>query len=244
MKILCLEGTARIASCAILSDGKVLAEYTVHPGGLSHSELLLPMCHSLLTSCGLSVCDIDLFACTVGPGSFTGVRIGVSTVKGLAFDKRKPCAEVSSLEALAECLAPLKGILCPVMDARRAQVYNALFRNTGDGTVRLTEDRAIALDELARELLTLASDEPVYLVGDGYDIAREALLAAGVTLADTPVALRGQSAAAAGRCAYRMACEGRLVSDEELRPLYLRLPQAERERLERLKETTKGECNK
>ena len=240
MKILCLESTAKIASCAILEDGDTLAEYTVHPGGLSHSELLLPMCKSLLTSLGLSIDDIDLFAAAAGPGSFTGVRIGVSVIKGLAFSKEKPCAEVSSLEALAEGLTPIRGILCPVMDARRGQVYNALFRSTEEGTVRLSEDRALSLDELAEELLTYR-DKPIYLVGDGYRIAREALTARGVALADTPLALRGQSAAAVGRCAYRMAKDGRTVSDEALRPVYLRLPQAERERLERLKETTKGE---
>lgn len=243
MKILCLEGTAKIASCAILDGANTLAEYTVHPGALSHSELLLPMCESLLTSCGLTVDDIDLFATAVGPGSFTGVRIGVSVVKGLAFGRGKPCAEVSSLEALAESLTPLRGILCPVMDARRSQVYNAIFKSSGEGTVRLSEDRAIPLDTLAEELLALSAEAPFYLVGDGYEIAREALTAAGVPLAETPLALRGQNAAAVGRCAYRMACEGKTVSDEALRPLYLRLPQAERERLEKLKQE-EGEAKK
>ncbi len=244
MKILCLDSTAKIASCAILEDGNLLCEYTVHPGALSHSELLLPMCESLLSSCALSPDDIDLFACTAGPGSFTGVRIGVSVIKGLAFAKKKPCAEVSSLLALAENLFPLRGILCPVMDARRNQVYNALFKGSEGGIERITQDRAISLDDLAAELHALPGDEPIYLVGDGYGIAKEALAKSGVHPADTPLALRGQSAAAVGRCAYRMACEGRTVSDEGLRPVYLRLPQAERERLERLKDTNKGEDTK
>ncbi|MBO7293738.1 MAG: tRNA (adenosine(37)-N6)-threonylcarbamoyltransferase complex dimerization subunit type 1 TsaB [Clostridia bacterium] len=233
MKILCLDSTAKVATAALLSDGEVLAEYTVN-GGLSHSELLLPMIRSLLTSCALTEDDIDLFACTAGPGSFTGVRIGVSLIKGLAFGRGKPVAAVSALEALAESLVPLDGILCPVMDARRGQVYNALFRCEGGVPVRLTEDRAIAADELAEELTSRYPGEGCRLVGDGYRVAEAVLAERGVPLLVTPLSLRGGVAAAAGRCAYRMAQRGETVTDEALRPLYLRLPQAERERLERL----------
>lgn len=233
MKILCLDSTAKVATAALLSDGETLAEYTVS-GGLSHSELLLPMVRSLLTSCALTEDDIDLFACTVGPGSFTGVRIGVSLIKGLAFGRGRPVAAVSALEALAESLLPMDGILCPVMDARRGQLYSALFRCEGGIPVRLTEDRAIGADELAEELLTHYPGEGCHLVGDGYRVAEAAFTERGVPLLDTPLSLRAQSAAAVGRCAYRMALRGETVSDEALRPLYLRLPQAERERLARL----------
>ena len=233
MKILCLDSTAKVATAALLSDGETLAEYTV-TGGLSHSELLLPMVRSLLTSCALTEEDIDLFACTAGPGSFTGVRIGVSLIKGLAFGRGKPVAAVSALEALAESLMPLSGLVCPVMDARRGQVYSALFRCEGGVPVRLTEDRAIGADELAEELLSRYPGEGCRLVGDGYRVAEAVLAERGVPLLETPLSLRAQSAAAVGRCAYRMALRGETVSDEALRPVYLRLPQAERERLERM----------
>ena len=234
MKILCLDSTAKVASAAILSDGELWAETTVFGGGRSHSELLLPMLRSLLSSTSLTEDDIDLFACTVGPGSFTGVRIGASIVKGLAFGRSKPCVAVSALEALAENLAPLSGLLCPVMDARRAQVYTALFRREGDGLRRLTPDRALDVRTLAAEVAATYPGEPVYLVGDGIAVAEAAFREAGVPLAVTPERLRLQSAASVGRCAYRMAMRGETVTDCGLRPTYLRLPQAERERLERL----------
>lgn len=234
MKILCLDSTAKVASAAILDDLTVLGAYTVSGGGRSHSELLLPMIRSLLTSTSLTEDDIDLFACTAGPGSFTGVRIGAAVIKGLAFGREKPCCEVSALWALAEQLVPLDGLVAAVMDARRAQVYTALFRCEGGVLTRLTPDRAIAAEELAAEIRTAYPDEGVRLVGDGMAVARAALEGAGVPILPTPLLLSEQNAAAAGRCAYRMAAAGETVTDEALRPIYLRLPQAERERQERL----------
>lgn len=233
MKILCLDSTAKVATAAILSDNKVLAEYTVD-GTRSHSELMLPMLRSLLTSTGLAPDDIDLFACTVGPGSFTGVRIGVSVIKGIAFGRGKPCAAVSTLEALAENTAPMSGLICPVMDARRAQVYNALFERRGGVLHRLTPDRAIGLAELGEELLREHPDTPVLLVGDGVAVAEDILLHAGVRLGEVPSLLLSQNAVAVGRVALRMADAKETVTDDALRPIYLRMPQAERERLERL----------
>ena len=240
MKILCLDSTAKVATAAILSDDTVLAEYTVN-GTRSHSELMLPMLRSLLTSTGLTPDDIDLFACTVGPGSFTGVRIGVSVIKGIAFGRNKPCAAVSTLTALAENTVGLSGLICPVMDARRAQVYNALFERRDGVLHRLTPDRAIGLSELAEELLRDHPDTPVLLVGDGVAVARDALKARGVVLGEMPSLLLSQNAAALGRVALQMARNGETVTDEELRPIYLRLPQAERERLERLEKEKQTE---
>lgn len=235
MKILCLDSTAKVATAAVLCGDEVLAEYTVNGGGRSHSELLLPMVRSLLTSVGMTPDDIDLFACTAGPGSFTGVRIGVSVIKGIAFGRNKPCCAVSSLEALAAQVAPLPCLVAPVMDARRGQVYNALFRIDADGALhRLTPDRALPAEELAEELATLYKGESVALVGDGIAVAQRALTNANVELLALPYPIRLQSAAAAGRVAYRMAQGGDVVTDDALRPVYLRLPQAERERLERL----------
>lgn len=230
MNILALDSTAVAASCAVARDAHTLAEFTAD-NGLTHSELLLPMAEAAMHASHLDVADIDLFACTVGPGSFTGVRIGVATVKGLAFGTGKRCAAVSTLEALAENLAPLPGLYCAVMDARRGQVYNALFEWRDGALRRLCPDRAISLSDLGRELREKYEGVKVYLAGDGYDIAYNAFTDTGIRLMVTPVGLRLQSAAAVARCALRLAEAGATVSDSALVPIYLRLPQAERDRL-------------
>lgn len=230
MKILAFDGTAKAASVALLEDGKILASYTVD-NGLTQSELLLPMAESVLKSLKLEFSDVDVFATSVGPGSFTGVRIGVSLIKGLAFGRKAPCVAVSTLEALAENLVPLSGILVPCMDARRNQVYTATFRCDGEKAERLTPDRAISLDDLAKELLEYS--EPIYLSGDGYKVAKAALEGAGVKISETPPILINENAESVARVAMRKYEAGEFVSDEELSPTYLRLPQAERERLER-----------
>ena len=148
MITLAFDSTAKAASVAALRDGIILAQETVD-NGLTQSELLLPMAEDMLKSLRLAYDDIDLLATAVGPGSFTGVRIGVALIKGLAFGKNIPCASVSTVEALAENLAGLSGIVVPCLDARRGQVYTALFRSSEEGIVRLTEDMAIPLTELA-----------------------------------------------------------------------------------------------
>ena len=231
MKILAFDGTARAASVAMLDDERVLGYYTID-NGLTQSELLLPMAENLLESLKLSFGDVELYATSVGPGSFTGVRIGVSLIKGLAFGKGLPCAEVSTLEALAENAATLKGIIVPCMDARRAQVYSATFRSDGTSLTRLTEDRAVALSSLAEELKEFEG-ERIYLVGDGYYVAKAAMDKAAVVCENTPELLILENAVSVARVAKRMYERGECVSDSELSPVYLRLPQAERERLER-----------
>ena len=232
MIILAFDGTAKCASCAILRDDICLGEYNVD-NGLTQSELLLPMAESLMKSLRLNFSDVELYATSVGPGSFTGVRIGAALVKGLAFGKNVPCAEVSTLEALAENARGLRGIIVPAMDARRGQVYTAIFRCDGENLTRLTEDMAISITELGERLREF--DEPIYLTGDGYGVAKKGLTAEGLQIENTPVALRNQSAASVARVALRQFKEGKTVSDTELSPTYLRLPQAERERLERSK---------
>ena len=229
--ILAFDSTAKVASVALMQGEKVLAEYSLNCG-LTQSELLLPMAEHCLASLHKDFSDVAAFACTVGPGSFTGVRIGVATVKGLAFGKDVPCLEVSTLEALAENLRGLRGLIVPCMDARRSQVYNALFLSDGNSLTRVTEDRAISLDALAEELKAYENQE-IFLVGDGYDVARKHLTAMHVPLASTPTGLRDQRAASCAAVASRMLLEGRTRSDRELSPSYLRLPQAERERLEK-----------
>ena len=236
MIILAFDGTAKCASCAVLRDEVCLGEYNID-NGLTQSELLLPMAENLMKSLKLEYSDVELFATSVGPGSFTGVRIGAALVKGLAFGRNIPCAEVSTLEALAENASGLRGIIVPAMDARRGQVYTAIFRCDGENLTRLCEDMAISITELGERLREF--DEPIYITGDGYEVARKNMSAMGLKLENTPVALRNESAASVAKVALRQYREGKTVSDVELSPTYLRLPQAERKRLERSKNNEK-----
>ena len=221
----------------MIDDGRVLGECTIN-NGLTQSELLLPMAEDLLKTLGLTFDSVGLYAAAAGPGSFTGVRIGVSLIKGLAFGKNIPCVEVSTLEALAENLVPLNAVLCPAMDARRAQVYNAIFECDGENVKRITPDRAISLAELADELRAYG-DRKIYVSGDGYTVVHRALAEVGVVLQKTPRAMISASAASVGLVAERKYAHGEFVSDSELSPIYLRLPQAERERLEKMNDSKK-----
>ncbi len=232
MLTLAFDSTARIASCSVIKDGRVLSDFSID-NGLTQSELLLPMAEESLRRLKLSFDDIDLIACAVGPGSFTGVRIGVSTVKGLAFGRSLPIAPVSTLEALAYNLKGLSGITVAVMDARRDQVYSAIFRQADGSIERLCEDCAVSLGEL-NSMLKDYEGMPIYLVGDGYDKAYAALTSLGVSICQTPPLLKLQSAASVGAVGEVMYKAGLCVTDTELSPTYLRLPQAERERLDRI----------
>lgn len=231
MLILALDSTAIAATVALCNGEKLLVDYTVNLGH-THSETLLPMVEAVMKTARVSASDIDLFALSAGPGSFTGLRIGAATVKGLAFGKNKPCIGVSTLEALAYNLIGFEGIACPVMNARRAQVYNALFEVNGNtGLKRLTPDRAIAITELEDELVS--QTRPIYLSGDGYDITREGF--SRVSTKDTPAILIPQNAYSVAMCALRKYDAGERGTDLELSPVYLRLSQAERERAEKQK---------
>ena len=234
MITLAFDSVAKIASVALCDGERMLAQYSID-NGMTQSELLLPMAQSILSSVGLSFSDVELYACTTGPGSFTGVRIGVSLIKGLAFGKNTPCVSVSSLDSLAENAAGLDGVIVPVMDARRSQVYCAIFESDAENLTRVSEDMAIPLSTL-EELLKKYETRPIYLTGDGYGVAFQALEGLGVKLSKTPDGLRPQSAASCAKVAYRMYKDGKVVADTELAPTYLRLPQAERERLEREKQ--------
>ncbi len=239
MNILAMDTTAKSCSVAVLSGDKTLYLKTEN-NGFTHSELLLPMIEEALASAGLTYPQIDAYAVTEGPGSFTGVRIGVSTVKGLAFGTGKPCIGVSTLLSLGENLMPLDGLYCPCMDARRGQVYNALFENKGGVLTRLTPDRAISLEDLVKEIALQYSGRPVYLSGDGYDIAYTYFKDNGIPLMDTPEARILANGVFIAKCAMRAYEAGVFTTDKELAPTYLRLPQAERDRLNKLK-TEKGE---
>ena len=169
MRILAFESSAIAASVAYWRDGAQVAS-AFQASGLTHSSTLLPMAQSLLANAGLSMADVDVLAVAHGPGSFTGLRIGVSLVKGLAFERDLPCVGVSTLEALANCMPRRDAVLCAVMDARAGQVYHANFDLSGEVPVRLCEDRAVTLAELREELSAI--DRPVLLAGDGAHLLR------------------------------------------------------------------------
>ncbi len=227
MLILAFESSARAASAALLRDGSLISQYS-QCSGLTHSRTLLPMAEDMLKNAELTIRDVDCFAVAHGPGSFTGIRIGVSTVKGLAWASGKPCVGVSTLEAMAWHGLAAGGPVCPVMDARRQQVYNALFEIRDGRPVRLTEDRPIALAELAPQLKAL--DVPAFLVGDGAELTAKYLQSAGIPFRMAPENLRWQSA-----WGVAMAASDKTPGTADaLLPVYLRLSQAERERQERM----------
>jgi tRNA threonylcarbamoyladenosine biosynthesis protein TsaB len=229
LTILALDTSAQAASCALWRDGILLGEYFVNIGH-THSQTAMPMVRSLLEITGAAIEDIDLFAVSTGPGSFTGLRIGVAAVKGMAFGQNKPCTAVSTLECLAENLSAFTGIIVPAMDARRQQVYTARFRGDGGVVTRLTEDSALSLPRLRASLLD--ANEPVMLVGDGAHLCKDAMADLDfVRIA--PQQLLHQRAASIAAIAARMN-PASYVTAAELAPAYLRLPQAERERMARL----------
>lgn len=230
MKILAIDSSAIAASVAICEDETLLAEYTINNGN-THSETILPMVESALKMLGLSVSDIDLFAVSNGPGSFTGVRIGTATLKALAFGSEKPCVGVSTLEALAHNLVGYKGIICPVMNARRSQVYTALFESDGERLTRVIEDTPMAVTELDEVLAKCG--EPVRFCGDGYDVTVPNLKEC--QYIDVPERERLQSAYSVAVVALEKYKNGEYTTDRELVSTYLRPSQAERERAERLK---------
>lgn len=241
MLILALDSTAQVGSVALCEgDGHLLAECTLNTGN-THSETLLPTVEFLLKSCGVTVDDIDLFACTAGPGSFTGVRIGAATVKGLAFGKGKPCVGVSTLEALATNAQAFEGIICPCMNARRQQVYNALFESKDGKLTRLCEDRALAIEDLLKEVSEYAPEKRIYLVGDGAELVMDfdefgeqfpVLDGCMILLGER---LRNQSGYSVALVALEAYRNGNVCTDAELAPVYLRPSQAERMRMEKMK---------
>lgn len=226
MKILAVESSAKAASCAVLADGELLAS-AWQAAGLTHSRTLLPMVEGMLKNSELTMEAMDAVAVAAGPGSFTGLRIGIAAVKGLAWAAEKPCIPVSTLEAMAWPLAHLEGSIVCAMDARRQQIYNAAFLADSGALERLREDRALSLEEAAADLAGL--DGPMTIVGDGAQMCFDFFTARGIDCRLAPVHLRLQSAAGVALAAWRRRTE--TVSAQELTPVYLRLSQAERERL-------------
>ena len=223
MKILSVDSSSVSASVAITENGVTLAENFIN-NGLTHSQTLMPMVEKTLKDTNVSVKDMELFAIANGPGSFTGVRIGIASVKGMADALNKKCIAVSTLEAIAEPLKNEDCIACAVMDARCNQVYTAIFENGN----RLCEDKAVLIDELGKELKSY--NKKVVFIGDGSVLCYEKLkdVVTNVFVADENV--RYIHASSIGRLAEEKIKNGEMPTDSaKLVPYYLRLPQAERE---------------
>lgn len=217
------------ATAAIVAEDRLVAQ-VVQNNKKTHSQRIMPMVEQMLAQAEISLDEIDCFAAAVGPGSFTGVRIGVATAKALAHATGKPCVAVSTLNALAKNVACFDGIICPILDARRGQVYNALFK--GGRLDRLGEDRAIAIDDLLEELkridgniIFLGDALPVYAQKINEELGRRAFFA--------DASMRMNLASSVAEIGYEKYLCGDTVEYGELVPQYLRLSQAERERLER-----------
>ena len=231
MLILAFETSAKAASVALMEGEKLLGE-SYQNTGLTHSQTLMVMTEDLLKQCNKTVQDVTAVAVAEGPGSFTGVRIGVAAAKGFAWGREIPCYGISTLEAMAESLGIYEGYVCPVMDARRSQVYNALFYVNNGVVERRKEDRAISLADLGAELAAL--NAPIFLVGDGSDLTHRTLKEQ-VNVILPPEHRKHQRATGVAILAAREAAAGEAPSGGALTPNYLRLSQAEREKLERMK---------
>ena len=232
MLILAFETSAKAGSVALVDEKKLLGE-SYQNTGLTHSQTLLTMAEDLLESCGYTPKDVTAVAVAAGPGSFTGVRIGVAAAKGFAWGGELPCYGVSTLEAMAKQIGIWQGYICPVMDARRNQVYNALFHADKGVLRRICEDRAVALSDLETEIKNL--QEPVFLVGDGSILCYNTLIESVPNLVCPQEHKMHQRACGVALVAKEQIERGETGNAAALAPNYLRLSQAERERLEKEK---------
>ncbi len=227
MIILGIDSSAKSASSAVVDDGHLLSEVFVN-NGYTHSKTLMNVIDDSIKLAGVDLSDIDLIACVNGPGSFTGIRIGVSCAKGIAFTGNIKCAGISTLEAMAYNALFLDGYICGVMDARCSQVYTAIFKCKDGVLSRITEDKAVGIDDLISELEKY--NEKVYLFGDGAHLIKAK--SDNPLFILTPENIRYQRACGA---AFAAANKEDYIFSDELVPVYLRLPQAERELKNKLK---------
>ena len=229
MNILAIDTSGPVAGCAVMIDGRVVHSIALNHG-LTHSETIMPAVEEAMSGSGLACADVDVFAAVAGPGSFTGVRIGVCAAKGFAHAVNKPCVPIHALEALAMNFYGFDGLVCPILDARRSQVYCALF-DVGRGfPERVAADDAVALETL---LERLPEGRRIMFAGDGLAVhAKTILEKLGDRAMIAPANLRDLRPDAV--CALAARKRDEWVPAHELRPVYLRAPQAERERSARL----------
>ena len=231
MLLLAFETSAKAASVALFDGNKLLGE-SYQNTGLTHSQTLMVMAEDLLKQCSVTPQQLEAAAVAAGPGSFTGVRIGVAAAKGFAWGKQIPCYGVSTLQSMALHLGAFDGTVCAVMDARRNQVYNALFTAEQGKLTRITEDRAIALSDLAQELKDRKT--PIFLVGDGSELTYKTLKDQLPNLILPMESRMHQRAVGVALAALEAIARGEQGDAEALQPNYLRLSQAEREKLEKM----------
>ena len=232
LRILAVESSAKPASIAVVRN-ETLEAYSFQNIGLTHSRTLMPVLADTLKNAGLSLSEIDAFAIAAGPGSFTGLRIGIATVKGLAFGADKPCIGVSTLEAMAENAFFLDGVLCCGMDARRGEVYNANFLSSGGTLTRLCEDRALPAEKMAEELRNCG--KKIFCIGDGASLCYNSLRSIGEDAEILPAHMVYQGAYGVARLAMKKYSPDAKLSADDLTPVYIRLSQAEREKNEKTK---------
>lgn len=231
MKILAVDCSAGPASCAIIEQGKIIASSYINVK-LTHSQTMLPMIKDMLSSSLLKLDDIDAFAINSGPGSFTGIRIGISAIKGLAAPKDTPCFEVSTLDSIAQCFSSFDCTLCAVMDARCNQVYNRIFKIKNGEILPLTENRAVMTVQVEEELAKI--NDKIIIAGDGAKLFEKfSKEKDNVVLASEPLSF--QSAVGTALVAEKIAQTSQGIKHTDLKPFYLRLPQAERELKEKQK---------
>lgn len=228
--ILAFETSAKAASVALMDQGVLLAE-SYQNTGLTHSQTLLSMAEDLMKSCNVAATDITAVAVAAGPGSFTGVRIGVAAAKGFAWGRDIPCYGVSTLEAMAAGLGVYEGYVVPTMDARRSQTYTAIFHAKAGVLTRVAEDQAISYAELGEKLKNLK--ENVFLVGDGAKLCYNMLIETVPGLVLPPEHRLHQRSSGVALIAKQQIDAGLSGDGASLAPNYLRLSQAERERLEK-----------
>ena len=234
MKILAIDTSSLVCSAAVIDDGALLGEYTLI-NGLTHSQKLMPLIDSLLKALSLSIKDIDVFAVTNGPGSFTGLRIGIAAVKGFAFAEKKPVIAVSTLEAMARNVQFTDCLICPLMDARAGQVYNAVYKrnlvSSGNNYSLKTvvPPRAVGIDTVINEMKALKNKKVLFL-GDGVKPNLERLKELGKTAVFAGFNNNSQRASSVALAAYEKALRGETASADTLNAEYLRKSQAEREK--------------
>lgn len=232
MKILAIDSSGIVASAAVADSNAVIAEFTVN-NRQTHSQTLLPMVDKVVQMSEIPLGDIDAIAVASGPGSFTGLRIGSATAKGLGLALDKPVVPVPSLDALAYRAACYSGVICPLMDARRNQVYTAAYYIEDGKLVNITGYKAAGIKDVLQELKQTGRE--VLFLGDGADVYKEIIMEeADIKFSFAPAHISKQSAASVAMLGMIYYSDGRYESAAQHRPFYLRKPQAEREREERL----------
>lgn len=236
MIVLAIDSSSKVAAAALIKDGKLLSEITLNDKR-EHSVILMSLIEDLLKDNDLTINDIDGYVVSKGPGSFTGLRIGMATVKGLSFGSNKPYVSVSSLDALALSVSNFDGIICPIMDALRNSVYTSLYKTSGGKLEKLIDYAALDLNELIE--LIKSKNEKVIFIGDGLDKYKDYLIENCPNCYFPPSHLNIVRASSLGELGYELL-QNNIFDDPNSAPFYLKKPQAEREYEQRMQ--LKNEC--